>query len=109
MSENILQITVYTKQDFSDEQIIDFLSNNPNISPKDYSVFLKNINYNSQLAINILTFISNYENGFLKPDLCDAYEPIREKFDERNLRNPIRWLSQPGSAFYFKKLSGSKV
>lgn len=57
----------------------------------------------------VIKFISTYDNGFFKPDKCDANEPIKEIFNEFDLANPSRWLSQPGGAFYFKKSKGSKI
>jgi hypothetical protein len=57
---------------------------------------------------SILEFFINYDNGFFLPEKCDAYEPIREKFDTHNLNPPLRWLSQPGSALYLKKIKPYK-
>ncbi len=37
------------------------------------------------------------------PDKCDVHEPVRERFDPGDLREPVRWLSQPGGQFAFRR------
>jgi len=103
-----MEISVYTKNDFTDKSILEFLKKD-NISINRYSQFLLEKKLNNPLAVDIIKFICIYDNGFFKPDKCDAHEPIREKFLETDLTKPIRWLSQPGGAFYFKQSKGSKI
>jgi hypothetical protein len=109
MVNKILQFTIYTKEDFSDKSLLEFMLHNKDISIGSYSRFLSKTKLNNAFAEKVIRFICNYDNGFLKPDKCDAHEPIREIFNEQNLNNPIRWLSQPGGAFYFKKIKGFKI
>lgn len=54
----------------------------------------------AQLQIKAL---SEFENGLFRPEKCNLGEPLREKFDPNDLREPVRWLSQPGGQFNFKK------
>lgn len=59
--------------------------------------------YSSDFARTLVEFLSNFGNGALRPERCDAYPPIREKFDPNDLSRPIHWLSQPGSGIDFKR------
>lgn len=109
MENKELQLSIFTKESFTDKSLQDFLANNKNFSITDYSEFLTQRTLENELAEKLVRFICTYDNGFFKPDKCNAYEPIREPFNEHNLTDPIRWLSQPGGAFYFKKLRGSQI
>ncbi len=53
--------------------------------------------------------LSDFEEGVFRPTTCDTAEPLREKFDPENLSEPVRWLSQPGSWFQFKRLKPYRV
>lgn len=44
-----------------------------------------------------------FGDGVFRPERCDVYEPLREKFDLDDLSKPIRWLVQPGGEFKFKR------
>jgi hypothetical protein len=109
MKNNKLQLSICSKKDLTDKSLLNFLQSNKNFIPEEYTDFLSTRNLNSELAIKILSFLVAYDSGFLKPDKCNAYEPIKEDFNENNLTDPIRWLSQPGGAFYFKKIKGLKL
>jgi hypothetical protein len=104
-----LQLTIFTEQDFTDNSIVKYLSENVQFSSKDYSEFILNKVLWNDLAETLIRFISTYDNGFLKPDKCNAYEPINRSFNEHELAGPISWLSQPGGAFYFKKVKKDKI
>jgi hypothetical protein len=100
------QIKIFTRIDFTDIRLLELMEKKP--TPKEYSDAIQLINISSNNSQHILEFIANYDNGFLLPEKCDAYEPIREKFDPHNLSAPISWLSQPGSAVYLKKIKPFK-
>lgn len=109
MNNSDFQITIYTKQDLTDKLLLEFISKNENISIKEYTDFLATIKLSNALAESLIKFICEYDNGYFTPDKCDAYEPIKENFDKNFLTSPIKWLSQPGGAFYFKKIKGPKI
>lgn len=98
-----LELIIYTKEDFTDGSILEYLSTNNEGTVKEYSEFLLSRTLYNRLAENIIRFISTYDSGFFKPEKCNAYEPVNKKFNEKELSGPISWLSQPGGAFYFKK------
>src|SRR5690554_4311912 len=101
-----LQLKLFSKIDFTDSRLIELIKRCP--SSKKYSENVQEINISSDNSRQILELIAHYDNGFFLPEKCDAYEPIREKFDPNNLSAPIRWLSQPGSAVYLKKIKPFK-
>jgi hypothetical protein len=109
MENRRIKLSIFTKEDFTDKSILDFLSKTNNLSISEYSNFLVSKTLRSELSENILEFISTYDSGFLKPDKCNAYEPINKPFDEDELSEPISWLSQPGGAFYFKRIKNFKI
>lgn len=98
-----LYLQAFTKNDFTDERIKTFVAQKNNYSIKEYGNFLESIKIENEFSINILNFLAFYEDGCLCPTKCDAYEPLREVFDPNDISEPVRWLSQPGSAFYFKR------
>lgn len=103
---NYLELKILSKINFTDVRILDLRENKP--TSKEYTSSIQKLEINSINSKNILEFIANYDNGFFLPEKCDAYEPIREKFDINNLNAPIRWLSQPGCAVYLKKVKPFK-
>ncbi len=50
-----------------------------------------------------LVALASYEHGLFRPEKCDVHEPVRERFDPGDLREPVRWLSQPGGQFTFRR------
>jgi len=56
-----------------------------------------------QAAREQLDFLSNFEEGLLRPDICSEYEPVRTPFDQQDLAGPISWLSKPHGALLYKK------
>lgn len=101
-----LQLKILSKINFTDVRILELRENKP--TSKEYTSNIQKLEINSINSKNILKFIANYDNGFFLPEKCDAYEPIKEKFDTDNLNAPIRWLSQPGCAVYLKKIKPFK-
>jgi len=53
--------------------------------------------------------ISDFEGGLFRPERCDLGEPIREKFDPKNLSEPVRWLTAPGGGFAFRRTKPFRV
>ncbi len=100
------QIKINSRIDFTSPEIRELRERKP--SSIEYSDSIREISITSVNSRNILEFFAKYDNGFFIPEKCDAYEPIREKFDPTNLAAPIRWLSQPGCAVYFKKIKPFK-
>jgi hypothetical protein len=47
--------------------------------------------------------LSNFADGAFRPERCDTAEPLKEAFDPSDLSEPVRWLSQPGADFKFKR------
>ena len=97
-----LEIQIYSPVDYTDENIKKFMKQNKNYSFEEYNYVFQNKIYTA-VAEKIIVFFAKYDNGYFTPEKCDAYEPIREIFNINDIRDPIRWLSQPGSAFYLKK------
>jgi hypothetical protein len=58
---------------------------------------------NPDTATRQIRVLSDFENGLLRPAKCDTGEPIREPFNPSDLREPVRWLSQPSAHFKFKQ------
>jgi hypothetical protein len=108
MKKKVLELKIYTREDFTDQSLVEYLKQKE-ISIQEYAKFLSQKKLSNIYAEKVIRFICEYDNGFLKPDKCDAHEPVREIFDEKKLCDPIRWISQPGGAFYFKKIRGFKV
>lgn len=100
------QLKILTKINFTDVRLLELRESKP--SPKEYSSNIQQLEISNNNSKNILKFIANYDNGFFLPEKCDAYEPIREKFNPNDLKAPISWLSQPGCAVYLKKIKPLK-
>lgn len=47
--------------------------------------------------------LSDFADGLMRPDKCSEFEPIRTPFDPADIREPIRWLAQPGGEFFYRK------
>ena len=106
-SVNYYQLKIFTRSDFTDPRLLELMKKRP--TSKEYSQTIQGMGkISSNNSKSILEFFANYDNGFFLPEKCDAYEPIREKFDPNNLEPPLRWLSQPGSAVYLKKIKSFK-
>lgn len=53
--------------------------------------------------------LSDFEGGVFRPSLCDTSEPVRERFNPYDLAEPVRWLSQAGADFKFKRLRPLRI
>lgn len=104
-----VQIIFYTAKDFTDKLLTSYLAENSNLSIEEYSNYIQNTLVRSSFSSEAIGFIASYDNGFLKPDKCDAYEPIRDKFDANDTVQPVKWLSQPGGAVFFLKRNSYKA
>lgn len=100
------QLKILSRIDFVDYRLIELREKK--ISPKEYSSTIQQMKISNDNSCNLLEFIANYDKGFFLPEKCDAYEPIKEKFDPKNLMAPISWLSQPGGGVYLKKIKPFK-
>lgn len=96
-----IQLKILSRIDFSDIRLLELIKMRPTVG--EYSKALQQLEISNNNSRSILEFIANYDNGYFLPEKCNAYEPIKEKFDLKNLAAPISWLSQPGSAVYLKK------
>ena len=56
-----------------------------------------------------ITALSTFEGGLFKPEKCDVNEPVRERFDAKDIHEPVRWLSQPGGRFKFRKSKPPRI
>jgi len=101
-----IQLKILSRIDFSDIRLLELIKMQPTVG--EYSKTLQQLEISNNNSRNILEFIANYDNGYFLPEKCNAYEPIKEKFDLKNLAAPISWLSQPGSAVYLKKIKPFK-
>lgn len=104
-----LELRLYTRNDLSDQSLFNYLKSQNTISIDEYSTFLQKHQLTNSLSENIIMFFSKYESGYVRPDKCDTHEPIREKFNESSIENYTRWLSQPGGAFFLKKVRPLKI
>jgi hypothetical protein len=78
------------------------------LKSKEYSEYLASNRIESKQARKLVQFLIDYDKGSLIPQKCDAYEPIREKFSEKDISGPLRWISQPGGALYLKRTTPVK-
>jgi len=92
-----------TKEDFTDKRIISFREQQNNYSLKEYRDFINSIAIENEFSKRIINFLASYQEGCLRPTKCDTYEPLKESFNPNDITKPVEWLSQPGSAFYFKR------
>lgn len=53
--------------------------------------------------------LATFEHGLFRPEKCDVHEPVRERFNPEDLREPVRWLSQPGGQFTFRRNTPPRV
>lgn len=95
-----------TKMNFTDVRLLTLREEKP--KSKEYSASIQQLEISSDNSRKALDFFARHDDGFFLPEKCDAYEPIREKFEPNNLNAPIRWLSQPGGAVYLKKIKPFK-
>lgn len=94
-----IQYTIESKLDLTDKFILDNIHNN--ITSKEYISLFNNRVLENKYSHNLLELFCKFPE--LIPERCDAYEPIREKFDVENLNKPLDWICQPGSAVYLKR------
>jgi hypothetical protein len=107
--EKSVELKIYTEKSFTDKSLASLLSQNKAIGMSDYIDYLGKNKICSVLSEESIQFLASFDNGFLRPDKCDAYEPVRERFDETSLTMPVRWLSQPGGALFCKKARSFEV
>ena len=100
------QLKILTRINFTDVRLLELREKKPTV--KEYTFNIQQLQIANNNSKNILEFIANYDNGYFLPEKCNAYEPIKEKFDLKNLAAPISWLSQPGCAVYLKKIKPFK-
>jgi hypothetical protein len=50
-----------------------------------------------------ITALSDFGDGLMRPDKCGDAEPIRTPFDQSDISEPIRWLSETHSRFFYRK------
>jgi len=53
--------------------------------------------------------LSMFEEGLFRPEKCDVHEPVRERFNPEDVAEPVRWLSQPGGQFTFRRNKPTRV
>ena len=53
--------------------------------------------------------LSSFANGEFRPERCDTAEPLKEIFNPLDISEPVRWLSQPGADFKFKRSKRLKL
>lgn len=107
--EQYFIVQLFTQTDFSDASLLKFKREKDAIlTTKEYSTYLMSNKIESEISHKLIKFFVEYDNGVLMPERCDAYEPIKDKFDKDNLTGPLRWLSQPGGAIFCKKTKGIK-
>jgi hypothetical protein len=101
--DNYFKLTIFTQEDFTDNRIVSFMKKNEQFSFEEYSNFINSISIENKISESLLNFITTYQNGRLFPDKCNAYEPVNEPFHSLKISEVIKWISQPGGAFYFKR------
>lgn len=100
------ELKIFTRIDFTDSCLLELIEKRPVLN--EYISAIQRDDISSVNSQRILEFIANYDSGFFLPDKCDTCEPIRESFNAKDLKKPISWLSQPGSAVYLKKIKPFK-
>ncbi|MGK6353519.1 hypothetical protein [Parapedobacter sp. DT-150] len=108
-STEFLEIRLYSKIDLTDSNLAEYLEGKSQLTIREYSEFLTNSHLYNVFANRIIEFLLIYGDGYLKPEKCDVYEPIKETFKDNLLDRYVRWLSQPGGAFFFKKTKPFKM
>jgi len=107
MKSNYYLLTMHTKEDFTDERIHSFISERTNFSIEEYRTFINSFRIQNEKIEKIINFLITYDKGSLCPNKCDAYEPVRDSFSPDRVEDPIKWVSQPGSALYFKRIKSN--
>jgi hypothetical protein len=95
------KITIYSKEDLTDIRLQK--SNVIELTLCEYSNLFDNLKFTNNKAEELLKFICDFEEGSWIPEKCDAYEPIKEKFNSSDISNPLHWISQRGGSLYLKK------
>lgn len=99
-------VQLFSRVDFSDINLLNFKrEKNINLTIKEYSAFLTSNRIESESSRDLINFFIEYDNGALMPEKCDAYEPIKDKFNKEDISGPLRWLSQPGGGIFFRRTS----
>ena len=44
----------------------------------------------SKSSRDLINFFIEYDNGALMPEKCDAYEPIKDKFNKEDISGPLK-------------------
>jgi len=96
-------LEAFTKEDFTDIRIMSFREQRNDYTFNEYREFLNSITIENELSKRIINFLVYFQKGCLCPTKCDAYEPLKESFNPNDITKPVKWLSQPGSAFNFKR------
>ena len=55
------------------------------------------------LARELITALSEFGGGLMRPDKCNEYEPVRKPFDPANIDEPVRWLAATQGDFLYRK------
>ena len=96
-----LGIDIYTRLDMTSKESLQMRETITDV--KELCRISQKTIFWSEPAEHLLRFIVDYDGGRLCPDRCNAYEPIRLKFDRNDISAPIEWVSQVGSAVLLKK------
>jgi hypothetical protein len=97
----------FTKEDFTDNRIVSFFEMNNDFSFEEYSNLINSIDVNNERSREIIKLLVDFHSGILCPEKCNASEPINRIFNPLSIQEPVKWLSQPGSAFFFIKKHGA--
>lgn len=95
------ELKIYSCKDFSDDDQISL--RNEDLSPEDFSKRIENIDISGEFSERILNLLCDYDRGYFKPLTCDVYEPITEEFTCRDIKLPVRWISQLGSQLLLRR------
>lgn len=97
-------IHLFTAIDFSDKSLLDFkVTRGADLTAKEYSSYLRTNKIGSERSRELIDFLIKFDDGAFLPERCDAYEPVKDKFTPEDISGPVRWLSQPGGAVFFRK------
>ena len=55
------------------------------------------------LAREQIAALSSFGDGFMRPDKCSEFEPIRTTFDPADISKPVQWLAKPHGEFFYQK------
>lgn len=102
--DNIV-VDIFLRDNISDRRFDCIESLRP--SMQEYEAIEKNLcaqhPVSSMKAEELIRFFISYENGWIKPDKWNYFEPVNKDFDETNITDPIRALAFPGGELYLKK------